>query len=153
MCGEALMFSCPPGDDNFRIATPDRLRSQMCRLQPAAADLANGHARYALRQPGTNQRLPCRVLADTGGQHLTHDDFGNLLRLYTGARQQRFDDVGTKIGRRHFADGAIELTDCGAQRCGDNYFVHTDIPISKIYFQSPPVRLLCQANGSPNPQA
>ena len=120
-------------NDNIRIATLDRLCGQMRGLQATATNLANRHSRHAVRQASADQGLPGRVLADPGGKHLPHDHLGNLIRLNTGAGQQRFDDLGTELGRRHLANGAVEFTDRGAQRCRDNYLVHVLLNSVRIF--------------------
>src|SRR5471030_1105569 len=98
------------GDDNIRIAALDRLCGKMSSLQAAATNLANRHSRHRVRQAGPDQGLPRGVLADTGSERLAHDHFGNLIRLHTGGSEQRFDDLGTQIGRRYLRDGTIEFT-------------------------------------------
>ena len=79
--GAALMFSWPPATTISAVAPGDRLRRQHHGLQARAAHGVDGQARHFLGQPGLEQRLARRVLADAGGQHLAHDDFADLRRV------------------------------------------------------------------------
>ena len=90
------------GDDDLRVAALDGLRCQMHGLEAAAADLAHHEGRHRIRQTGADHRLARRVLTETGGQHLTQNDFTDLLGLDAGLGQQGLDDLRAKIGGRNF---------------------------------------------------
>ena len=88
------------GDHDVGVAAGDRLHRQMHRLEPAAADLVDGHGRDPVGQPGVEGGLAGRVLADASGQHLTQDDLVDLVGRNPGARQQRLEHDGAEFGRR-----------------------------------------------------
>ncbi len=74
--------------------------------------------------PCTDGRLARRVLTASGGKHLAHDDFGNVIRLDACAAQC-FDDSGrAKLGGAECAERSVERTDCGAHGTGYDNFGH-----------------------------
>ena len=63
------------GDDNIRLATLDRLSSQMQCFKPGTANVINSDCRNAVRKTTFNSRLPCRILPCPCSQHLTKNYF------------------------------------------------------------------------------
>src|SRR2546422_3870829 len=51
------------------------------------------------------------VLPGRGGQHLAHDDLGNLFRRDPGALQHLADDESAEVGGRQLRQAAAELAD------------------------------------------
>ena len=110
------------GDDDLSIATLYGLCRKMRRLQTATTYFADRHRRYHVRYASTDQCLSGAVLADTRCEHLTHDDFRNLLRLDAATCEQCFDDLRTQIGGRDFRNGAVKFAHRRSQ-CGRNYHI------------------------------
>jgi hypothetical protein len=69
-----------------------------------------------VRKARFHHRLPRRVLAHAGRQHLAHDDFSNEVGRQAGALGDRLDDGRTELGRGDFGQAAAEFADGGAGR-------------------------------------
>ena len=88
------------GDDDAIIPITDRLIGEMHRFQAAAADLVDIQAGYFDGQTGIQRGGAGGVLARASGQHLSQDDFIDLLGLDAGFLQQALNDLGAEnIGR------------------------------------------------------
>jgi len=98
-----------PRDHDLGVSAANRLRGEMRRLEPAAAHLVDRHARRAVGDARAYQCLPSRVLADAGGEHLAHDDFGYLRRFHAGSLEQCLDDLRAQFRRRYLGEGTSNL--------------------------------------------
>jgi hypothetical protein len=71
---------------------------------------------------GTMYGMPAfiaAVLADAGGEHLAHDDLGDLLGGDAGALQHVLDDDRAEVRSRRPGERAAELADRGTRRADD----------------------------------
>jgi hypothetical protein len=115
------MFSWPPA--MMMSASP---------LQAAAAHLADCEGRRHVGQTSANDRLTRRILATTGGQHLTQNHFIDHVRLDAGFGQQPLDYVRTKIRSGNLRQRSAKLANCCSQCCNDYDVIHVDSPIKTV---------------------
>ncbi|MCY1416646.1 hypothetical protein D9M71_321620 [compost metagenome] len=88
------------GDDRLGVAAADRLGRQVQGLEAGAADLVDGHRRYADRQAGLDRGLARGVLAGACGKGLAEDHFVQLFRSEAGLFEQAADHRSAEIGCR-----------------------------------------------------
>ena len=69
----------PARDDEIGIAIGDRLRAEHRGFQARAADLVDRHGGHHVGQAGVDRSLTRRILTGASGEHLSHDDLGDLL--------------------------------------------------------------------------
>jgi hypothetical protein len=77
-----------------------------------------------LRQARLDERLARGILPAARGQHLSQDDFGDLIGLDAGLGEQRTDDSGAELGRGHLRKRAAELAYGRARCAGDDDIGH-----------------------------
>ena len=66
------------GNDRRRIAAANCLIGQHHGLESRSADFVDRHRRDRRRKAGFERGLASRGLADTGSNHIAHDDFVNV---------------------------------------------------------------------------
>ena len=101
------------GNHNFAVARGHRLRSQHDGFETRAANSVDGQAGNSVRETGLDDRLARRVLADTSGQHLTHDDFTDLLSIQARTLQHGLDNSSAQLGGRRLGQRSTKLSDSG----------------------------------------
>ena len=69
---------------------------------------------------GINLGLASRVLALAGLEHVTHDDFFDLARIYTGTLEGLGDGDRAKLARRSIGQGSKVTADGGTRGAEDH---------------------------------
>ena len=111
------------GDHDFAVAGLNGLRAQCDSLQSRAAHFIDCHSTDFRRQAAENRRLARGILSQAGGDHVAHDAFIHLRRVYLGALHRlahhyRAELRGAPIGQR-----ALELSHRGAHPGDDDNIV------------------------------
>ena len=91
----------------------------MTALKPGAAHLVDRRGGRGDRYTGTQRRLACGCLAETGRQHATHDHFLDITSLQTGSLDGRFHRGAAELGSGQRREGALKGAD-GSALCGDD---------------------------------
>ena len=120
------MLSWPPATTIRASPKATCCASQRNGTKTRAADLVQRPGRAFLRQPRLDMRLSRRILALTGGQHLTEDGFLDLGLVDTCTRYNGFDHRGTKVMRRDIGERAVETAHGGTARRHDYDIGHLD---------------------------
>lgn len=79
------------------------------RLQARAAHSVDGQGGGFFGYASLEHSLAGGVLTDTSGQHLTHDDFTDLIRGHLGTGQGFFDDDAAQLSGSNFGQRATKL--------------------------------------------
>ena len=108
------------------LASPerDRLRRDRYRAQARPADLLDAPRRDFLGDARGHRRLPRRVLALAGGQHLAEDHFADLAGFDSGIAERGEDRHPAKLMRGGVGEGAEEAADGRAASGGDDDVGH-----------------------------
>ena len=125
-------------DHDAGRARLDQVMAQHDGLHARTADFVDGGGASRGRQAGGQRGLACRCLAQVGGQHAAHDDFGYVGGRNAGLFQRGTDRGGTQGGRRHAGELAEEGTDRGALGGGDDDVGHGDNSLWVIHRLSRP---------------
>ena len=119
-----LMFSWPPATTMSESPLAIACAPSIAAFRPEPQTLLMVIAGTMSGRPARIDRLARRVLADARGEHLAHDDFGDLLGRDAGALEQHLaDDVRAEVGRGDLGERAAELADRGARRAYDERHV------------------------------
>ena len=87
------------GHHDVGVAGGDLLSAQSDGPKSGAAHLVHAPSGRSDRNAGGDGRLPRRVLALAGGEHLTHDDFVDVGRIDLGPLERRPDgDLAKGMG-------------------------------------------------------
>ena len=119
------------GDDDVAVAVEDGLIAERHRAQSGTAELVHAPRGTFDRNAGRDGGLAGRVLALTGGQDLSHDDFGHLGALDAGALERLLDGNLAQFMGRQAGQRPVERPNRGAGRADDDDIVlHLMSPMS-----------------------
>ena len=109
----------PAGDDNFGVATANRLSREMNRSLAGAAYLIDCQRRNRHGKAGLQSRLPRRILSGAAGENLAENDLGHRVPLNAALIQKASDHGGPEIGSGERTESASEFADRSALRRRD----------------------------------
>ena len=117
------------GDHDVGIAAGDLLGAERDGPQPRAAHLVHAEGGGLHGNAGGDRRLPRRVLALAGRQHLTHDDFIDVGRIDLGPLERRLDGDLAQGMRRQARQRAVEGANRRPRRADDDnlFLFHTSL--------------------------
>jgi hypothetical protein len=110
----------PACHDDIVRAGPQQVVRQHGRLHARAAHLVDRRAFGGLRQPGTECRLPCRRLSQSGREHTTHQYGFDLVRPNPGALHSGANRGCAELRAGEGLEFALEGAHRGAGHSGDN---------------------------------
>ena len=99
------------GDDDVAVAVHDRLVAKRNGAQARAAQLIDAPGRAFDRNAGGDRGLAGRVLALTGRENLTHNDFADAGALDPGALERGQNGGFAQLMRRHIGKCPVERAD------------------------------------------
>ena len=119
--GRAVHRLHAAGDRELRVARPDLGGGEHDRLEAGTADPVDGRRGRAVREACLEGRLAGGGLADTGLQHLAHEDLVDLggRRVETGPLHGGPDRDATEFRGRDRAQCSGELADRRARRADE----------------------------------
>ena len=119
------------GDHDVGVAGRDLLGAEGDGAQARAAHLVHAQGRGLDRNAGGDRRLPRRVLALAGRQHLTHDHFIDIGRVDLGALQRGLDGDLAERMRRQARQRAVEGANRRPRRADDDnlFLFHTSLQL------------------------
>ena len=116
--------------DDLGVAVEDCLVPERDGAQARAAQLIDAPRGALDRDAGANRSLASRVLSLTGGEDLSHDDFGDALALDAGTLECRLDRHLAEFVRRQIRKRPVERADRRACRTNDDDVVcHSKTPM------------------------
>ena len=110
--------------DDFRIAGLNALRRKTDSFQAGAANLIDGHRCDVRQQACVKSSLARRILAEAGGDNVSHDDFVDLLGREPGAFNSGFHGDRAQLKRAHRFQPALEFSNRSADRTDDDGVFH-----------------------------
>ncbi len=110
------------GDDDAGVAVDDLLQAERDGAQAAAAQLVEAESGLFLGNAGFHRGLTRGILALRGGQNLSENDFVDIGGLDARGFERGFYRRGAQFVRRRIGEGAVERTDGGSLRAGDDDF-------------------------------
>jgi hypothetical protein len=112
-CGLALMFSWPPATTISLSPQATAWAASITAFRPEPQTALMVSAGFPW-QAGLDDGLAGRVLARTGGQHLAHDDFADLVRAEHWRGPAPLDDDAAQFRGRNLGQRATKLAHGGA---------------------------------------
>ncbi len=94
-----------PREDDVRRTPSNHVRREHDGLQSGAAHLVDGHGADAIRQAGGQRGLAGRVLAQSRGDHVAHDDLLDVGGDQAGAVHRLRDDRTAELDRLDVPEG------------------------------------------------
>ena len=120
---EAHVF-LPTRHHDFAVTPGHGLGSQHHGLEAGATHGIDGQGRCFLRHTSLHHGLAGWVLAYASSQHLAHDDFTDLVRRQTRARDGFTDHHGAQLGCRGLGQRTAKLAHRSAGGRNDNDVFH-----------------------------
>ena len=117
------MFSRPPAT-TISLSPGHGLGSQHHGLEAGAAHGIDGQVQGFLGTPAFIMAWRAGVLAYASSQHLAHDDFTDLVRRQTRARDGFTDHHGAQLGCRGLGQRTAKLAHRSAGGRNDNDVFH-----------------------------
>ncbi|CAI2031906.1 Uncharacterised protein [Serratia ficaria] len=117
----------PAGDHDLRVSHRDGLGAENYRFQSRAADLADGKGAFFNRNSGGNRHLAGNVLAQSGAQDISHNDFIDVLRFNCGAGNGRGGRIFPQLYGRKIFQRAAKTADRRTGGADNHHIFYTHV--------------------------